>query len=107
MSVTSEAIDRANNILVGMLTAFNNKIGPDNGDDLGELYAAYCLSTPPTLAQFNGMGVRLRIGYRDAEGVFEARAVAMEDVHDLLIAIKTDSNPFGLNHRHPREHYNQ
>ena len=95
MSVTSEAIDRANNILVAMLTAFNNEIGPDNGDDLGELYTQYGLSNPPTQAEFTAMGIRNRIAYRKAERVFEMRAVAMEDVHDLLIAIDPGTGPFG------------
>ncbi len=95
MSTTSEAIDRAVNTLVAMLTAFNNEIGPDNGNDLGELYTQYGLSNPPTQAEFTAMGLRDRIAYRKAERVFEMRAVAMEDVHDLLVAIDPGTGPLG------------
>ena len=95
MSTTSEAIDRAVNALVAMLTAFNNEIGPDNGNNLGELYTQYGLSNPPTQDEFTAMDLRDRIAYRKAERVFEMRAVAMEDVHDLLVAIDPGTGPFG------------
>ena len=95
MSIIAEKIIKANNKLVAAITSFNSEIGPLNGNDLGELYETYELSSPPTESEFNLMPTKDRISYRKAERKFELRVVEMNDIHDELIAIDSGSGAFG------------
>lgn len=95
MKATAEAILKAVNILVDLFTAFNNEIGPDNGNGLEKLYEQYKLSNPPTQADFTIMDLRDRIDYHKAEDIFRVRAIIIEDIHDALITINPDTGIFG------------
>lgn len=95
ISDIAEDILKSNNRLVDAITSFNNEIGPDNGNDLAELYTAYGLSKPPKQPEFTAMSTKDRIAYRKAERAFELRAVQMNDIHDELVAINSGSGDFG------------
>jgi len=96
---TSNAITTATKKLKGILTSFNTEFGelgsPLEAQRLRKLYDKYGLSNPPKSGEYDvmekGMLANLLFELRSIED----RALAIEAVHDELIAIDPGSGAFG------------